>query len=86
MQRRKFLLGLQVLQLLSEEQRRELTPIQLRRKAREFALKTVKSQKVQFQRCAKQTSIKDGLATITTSSLGSKPMQQVLQLPYPDTP
>ena len=41
---------LKVLQSMSDEQRRELTPIKLRRKARDFALKTVKAQKEQFQR------------------------------------
>ena len=42
---------LKVLQSMSDEQRRELTPIKLRRKARDFALKTVKAQKEQFKRC-----------------------------------
>lgn len=47
----KFLpMCVQVVQSLSEEQRAELTPLQLRRKAREFALKTMKSQRSQFQR------------------------------------
>ena len=36
---------------MSDEQRRELTPIKLRRKARDFALKTVKAQREQFKRC-----------------------------------
>ena len=42
---------LKVLQALSDEQRRALSPLQLRRKARDFALKTVKAQRSQFQRC-----------------------------------
>ena len=42
----------QVLQAMTEEQRRGLDPIKLRRKARDFALKTVKSQRNQFQRFA----------------------------------
>ncbi len=41
---------LKVLQSMPDEQRRELTPIKLRRKARDFALKTVKAQKEQFKR------------------------------------
>lgn len=41
---------LKVLQGMDEEQRRQLTPIKLRRKARDFALKTVESQKQQFMR------------------------------------
>ena len=41
---------LKVLQALSDEQRRALSPLQLRRKARDFALKTVKAQRAQFQR------------------------------------
>lgn len=41
---------LKVLQSMSDEQRRELTPIKLRRKARDFALKTVKAQREQFER------------------------------------
>ena len=42
---------LKVLQSMSDEQRRALSPLQLRRKARDFALKTVKAQRAQFQRC-----------------------------------
>lgn len=42
----------QVLQAMTEEQRRGLDPIKLRRKARDFATKTVKSQRNQFQRYA----------------------------------
>ena len=42
---------LKVLQSMPDEQRRELTPIKLRRKARDFALKTVKAQREQFKRC-----------------------------------
>ena len=42
-----------MLQSMSDEQRRELTPIKLRRKARDFALKTVKAQKEQFKRCSR---------------------------------
>ncbi|EIE27214.1 isoleucyl-tRNA synthetase [Coccomyxa subellipsoidea C-169] len=41
---------LKVLQSMSDEQRRELDPIKLRRKARDFALKTVKAQREQFKR------------------------------------
>jgi isoleucyl-tRNA synthetase len=41
---------LQVLQTLSEDERRDLTPIELRKKAREFALRTVDSQREQFKR------------------------------------
>ncbi len=41
---------LKVLQSMPDEQRRELTPIKLRRKARDFALKTVKAQREQFKR------------------------------------
>lgn len=41
---------LKVLQGLSPEQRKELTPISLRRKARDFALKTMKAQRDQFRR------------------------------------
>lgn len=40
----------QVLQTLSDDERRALTPLTLRQKAREFALETVESQKVGFQR------------------------------------
>ena len=36
----------------ADEQRRELTPLKLRRKARDFALKAVKAQRDQFKRCA----------------------------------
>jgi len=43
---------LKVLQALSAEQRRALSPLQLRRKAHDFALRTVKAQRAQFQRCA----------------------------------
>lgn len=42
--------GLQVLQSMKEEERRSLTPLQLRRKAAEFALKTVDQQREQFKR------------------------------------
>lgn len=42
---------LKVLQSMSEEQREGLTSIKLRRKARDFALKTVEKQKEQFKRC-----------------------------------
>ena len=42
---------LKVLQSMPDEQRRDLTPIKLRRKARDFALKTVKAQREQFKRC-----------------------------------
>lgn len=41
---------LKVLQSMPDQQRRELTPIKLRRKARDFALKTVKAQREQFKR------------------------------------
>ncbi|KAK9813953.1 hypothetical protein WJX73_006457 [Symbiochloris irregularis] len=41
---------LKVVQSLSEDQRAKLDTVQLRRKARDFALKTVKSQCTQFQR------------------------------------
>lgn len=43
--------GLQVLQSMKEEERRSLTPLQLRKKAAEFALKTVDQQREQFKRC-----------------------------------
>lgn len=43
-------LVVQVLQTLSEEERRGLTPIELRKMAREFALRTVDSQRTQFKR------------------------------------
>ena len=43
---------LQVLQSMTEEQRAGLTPIKLRRKARDFALKAVSTQRDQFKRCA----------------------------------
>ena len=42
----------QVLQSMTDEQRAALTPIKLRRKARDFAMKAVKSQRDQFKRCA----------------------------------
>ena len=41
---------MQVTQTLSEEQRKEMTPLKLRRKARDFALKTINSQRLGFQR------------------------------------
>lgn len=41
-----------VLQSMKEEERRGLTPLQLRKKAAEFALKTVDAQREQFQRWA----------------------------------
>jgi len=41
-----------VLQSMTDEQRAALTPIKLRRKARDFAMKAVKSQRDQFKRCA----------------------------------
>jgi isoleucyl-tRNA synthetase len=37
-------------QSMKEEERRGLTPLQLRKKAAEFALKTVDAQREQFQR------------------------------------
>lgn len=40
----------QVLQQLPDEERRSLTPIELRQRARDFALKTVDSQRAQFKR------------------------------------
>lgn len=40
----------QVLQTLSDDERRDLTAVALREKAREFALKTVDSQRAQFKR------------------------------------
>lgn len=36
---------------MKEEERRSLTPLQLRKKAAEFALKTVDQQREQFKRC-----------------------------------
>ena len=42
--------GWQVTQTLSEEQRKDMTPLKLRRKARDFALKTINSQRLGFQR------------------------------------
>ena len=36
---------------MTDEQRAGLTPIKLRRKARDFAMKAVKSQRDQFKRC-----------------------------------
>ncbi len=41
----------QVLQAMSTEQREGLTALKLRYKARDFALKTVASQREQFKRC-----------------------------------
>jgi len=41
---------LKVLQSMSDEQRKDLTPIKLRYKARDFAIKTMKAQREQFQR------------------------------------
>ncbi|KAK9805259.1 hypothetical protein WJX72_009336 [[Myrmecia] bisecta] len=41
---------LKVLQTMSDEQRQQLTPIKLRRKARDFAIKTMKAQRDQFKR------------------------------------
>ena len=41
---------LKVLQTMSDEQRRELTTIKLRRKARDFALKAVNQQRQGFKR------------------------------------
>ena len=41
---------LKVLQSMKESERRALTPLQLRQKAAEFALKTVDAQREQFQR------------------------------------
>ena len=40
-----------MVQALSEQQRAELTPLQLRLKANDFSLKTMKAQLSQFQRC-----------------------------------
>ena len=45
---------LKVLQAMNDEQRRELTTIKLRRKARDFALKAVNQQREGFKRCAAQ--------------------------------
>ena len=42
---------LKVLQSMKESERRGLTPLQLRQKAAEFALKTVDAQREQFRRC-----------------------------------
>ncbi len=42
---------LKVLQALPAEQRRSLDTLGLRKAAREYALATVESQKVQFKRC-----------------------------------
>ena len=41
---------LKVLQSMPDEERRGLTPIELRRKAAEFALRTVDAQREQFKR------------------------------------
>eukprot|EP00951_Prasinocladus_malaysianus_P047072 scaffold648760_cov50-Prasinocladus_malaysianus.AAC.1 len=41
---------LKVLQSMSDEARKNLTPLKLRYKARDFAVKTMKSQRQQFQR------------------------------------
>ena len=41
---------LKVLQSMKDEQRAALTPIALRRKARDFAIKTMKAQREQFKR------------------------------------
>ena len=41
---------LKVLQSMKSSERRELSPLQLRRRARDFALETVEKQKAQFQR------------------------------------
>ena len=42
---------LKVLQSMKEGERRSLTPLQLRKRAAEFALKTVDAQREQFKRC-----------------------------------
>ena len=49
---------LQVLQAMKDKERAALEPIQLRRKARDFANKTVKSQRQQFQRSACASPLK----------------------------
>lgn len=46
----RAVLRAQVLQTMPAEERKALTPIQLRHKARDFALKTVDSQRSQFKR------------------------------------
>lgn len=47
----RFSTAAQVLQTMSAEQRAGLTGLKLRYKARDFALKTVASQRDQFKRC-----------------------------------
>ena len=42
---------LKVLQAMTDEQRRDLNTIKLRRKARDFALKAVNQQREGFKRC-----------------------------------
>lgn len=49
---------MQVLQGMKEGERAGLDPIKLRRKARDFALKTVKAQRAQFQRYMPQNFVK----------------------------
>ena len=51
---------MQVTQTLSEEQRKEMTPLKLRRKARDFALKTINSQRLGFQRYSPQLQLSVG--------------------------
>lgn len=41
------------LQSMKDSERRSLTPLQLRKKAAEFALKTVDAQREQFKRCVR---------------------------------
>lgn len=62
---------LKVLQSMTDEQRAGLTPIKLRRKARDFALKTVKQQKEQFQRyvltvCVDRSMVYDDYILVLT--------------------
>lgn len=48
--RQRGVAAVQVLQTLSDEERRDMTPVALREKAREFALRTVDSQREHFKR------------------------------------
>jgi isoleucyl-tRNA synthetase len=51
---------LKVLQSLPEAERRALTPLTLRAKARDFALKTIDAQRTQFKRCGPRAAAARG--------------------------
>lgn len=77
----------QVLQAMTQEQREVLTTLKMRYKARDFAIKTVKSQRDQFKRCAHilTPSLPAGTTILLLFKFRSADMLRRLMLVYQRT-